>query len=213
VKGLLGIGFALLAASALAQAPADAPAQGRPRGGADAGPNRVRQQRPFLLGTDPPGKLRKADPQPDAGPAAQQDAGPDELHRSLQALQARVDALERDRAQQQQNAQQQLDELVRQVQELRAQIADAEARKQAAEQQQAGQQERVQTAVDSLYQAQQRLAGGNSSIEAELDQAQAAFSGQAQRDVQAARMALQNRDLSAARAYLASAIANARQGR
>ena len=107
--------------------------------------------------------------------------------------------VERERAQSQQQSQQ-LEQLTREMQALRQQVADAEARRAAAEQQQAARREQVQSAIDGLYSAQQRLASGSAGIEAELAQAQAVLSGQAQRDLQAARIALQNRDLSAARA-------------
>jgi hypothetical protein len=175
------------------------------RGRADAG------EKPILLGTDPPGRLRPQGPAPDAGTPAP-DAGPDEVHRELQQLRARLDALEQERARAQESAQQ-LQQLTQEVQGLRQQIADAETQRNAAEQQRETRQVSVQSAVDSLYLAQQRLAGGNYGIEAELNQAQSTFTGQAQRDIQAARIALQNRDLIGARAWLASAISNAQAGR
>jgi len=183
-------------------------AQSRPasrgaRGKADAG------DRPILLGTDPPGKLRPNPPAPDGGVVVQRDAGPDQVQQEMQQLRARIEALEQERAQTRQNAQK-LDQL---VQQLRQQVADAEARRQASEEQQQAQRASVQIAVDALYAAQQRLAGGNYAIETELDQAQRSFTGQAQRDVQAARAALQNRDLAAARALLSAAISDAQAGR
>ena len=174
------------------------------RGRADAGP--------VLLGTDPPGRLRPDPTTADAGTTAQRDGGSDDLHRELQQLRARLEALEQERAQAQQNAQQ-LQQLVQEMQQLRQQIADAEAQRQAAEQEREGRRASVQSAVDALYTAQQRLAGGNSSIEAELDKAQSTFTGQAQRDIEAARAALRNRDLSAARALLSAAISDAQAGR
>jgi hypothetical protein len=200
---LLGIVPAFLAALLLAQTRSSSrPARGR----ADAG------ERPILLGTDPPGRLRPSPPGPDGGAPAERDAGPDEVHRELQQLRARLEALEQDRFRSQQTAQQ-LQQLTQDVQALRQQIADAEAQRQAAEQQRETRRVEVQSAVDSLYAAQQRLAGGNSAIERELELAQGAFTGQAQRDIQAARTALQNRDLAAARALLTSAISNAQAGR
>ena len=99
------------------------------------------------------------------------------------------------------------------MQQLRQQLADAEARRQAEEQQRAGRQQQMQSAIDTLVQAQSALAGGSSDIAGALDQAASTFTGQAQRDVQAARTALQNRDLSAARAYLSAAISDAQQGK
>ena len=187
-------------------------AQGRPaprpgRGQADAG-----SERPILLGTDPPGKLRPSPPTADAGVAGPHDARLDTVLQEVQQLRARIDTLERERVQAQQNAQK-LDQVVQELQQLRQQVADAEARRQASEDQQQAQRASVQSAVDALYAAQQRLAGGNYSIEAELDQAQTSFTGQAQRDIQAARAALRNRDLAQARALLAAAISDAQAGR
>jgi len=176
------------------------------RGQADAG------DRPILLGTDPPGKLRPPPPTPDGGATSERDAGVDAIQQEMRQLRARIDALEQERAQAQQNAQK-LDQLVQELQQLRQQVADAETRRQAAEEQQQAQRASVQSAVDALYVAQQRLAGGNYSIETELDQAQSSFTGQAQRDIQAARAALRNRDLSAARALLSAAISDAQAGR
>jgi hypothetical protein len=134
------------------------------------------------------------------------------VHRELQQLRARLDALELERTQNQQSAQQ-LQQLAQEVQSLRQQVADAEAQRAAAEQQREANRARVQTAVEALYVAQERLAGGNSAIEDALDQAQATFTGQAQRDIQAARAALRNRDLSTARALLSAAISDAQVGR
>ena len=166
--GTIPVLFALLLAQGR-------PASRRARGQSDAG------DRPILLGTDPPGKLRPNPPSADGGGVSQRDAGPDPVQQELQ--------------------------------QLRQQVADAEARRQAIEEQQQAQRASVQTAVDALYAAQQRLAGGNYAIETELDQAQRSFTGQAQRDVQAARAALRNRDLAAARALLSAAISDAQAGR
>ena len=195
---LLGLLPPVLLAFLLGQA---RPPSRAPRGRADAGP--------VLLGTDPPGRLRPTPPSPDAGTTAQHDGGVDDVHRELQQLRARLEALEQERAQAQQNAQQ----LVQEVQQLRQRIADAEAQRQVAEQERETRRASVQSAVDALYTAQQRLAGGNGSIETELEQAQSAFTGQAQRDIEAARAALRNRDLSAARALLSAAISDAQAGR
>lgn len=194
------------AAAALAQA--DGGTRRRPgRRAADAG---VTRQKPVLLGTDPPGKLRPPDPASDAG-VASADAGPDEVHRELQQLRARVDMLERERAQSQQSAQQ-LQQINQELQQLRQQMADAEAQRQAEVEQAQSRRATVQSAVDALYGAQAQLAGGSYDIEAQLSRAESTFSGDAQRNVRLARMAVQNRDLSAARAYLSAAIAAAQQG-
>lgn len=204
---ILAIVGCAAAAAALAQVDGGTPRRSRRR--ADAGVSA--SDRPILLGTDPPGRLRPSPPSPDAG-IAQHDGGPDSVHRELQQLRARVDALEQERARNQQTAEQ-LQQITQELQQLRQQIADAEAQRQAAEQQQQSRRAAVQSAVDALYAAQTQLAGGNAAIEQQLAQAEAAFSGQAQRDLQYARTALQNRDLAAARAYLSAAISDAQQGR
>jgi predicted component of type VI protein secretion system len=207
VKRVLFAAVAGLAAAALAQA--DGGQRRRPaRRRADAG---VSRQKPVLLGTDPPGKLRPLEPSADGG-VALADAGPDEVHRELQQLRARVDQLERERAQSQQSAQQ-LQQITQELQELRRQVADAEAQRQAEAEQAQARRASTQSAVDGLYAAQAQLAGGGYDVEAQLSRAESAFSGDAQRNVRLARTALQNRDLSAARAYLAAAIAAAQQGR
>jgi chromosome segregation ATPase len=185
-------------------------AQARPpsrgtRGQADGG------EHPILLGTDPPGKLRPTPPS-DGGTVAERDAGVDTIHHEVLQLRARIDALEKERAQTQENAQK-LEQVVQELQQLRQQVADAEARRQAIDEEQQARRTSVQTGVNALYTAQQQLAGGSYAIEAQLDRAQTSFTGQAQRDVQAAREALRNRDLSAARALLSAAISDAQAGR
>jgi hypothetical protein len=106
-----------------------------------------------------------------------------------------------------------LQQLATEMQQVRQQLADAEARRVAEEQQREARRANVQGAVDALVAAQQRLMAGDSSIGAELDRAQATFTGQAQRDVQEARAALENRDLARARALLNAAIFDAQAGR
>jgi len=181
------------------------PAARPKRGRADAGARADAGERPLLLGTDPPGRLRPTPAPPDGGASVERDAGPDDVQRELQQLRARLDALEQERAHAQQVSQQ-LQQLTLEVQQIRQQIADAEARRQLEEQQREEREGVVQSGLDAVYGAQQRLAAGDWSIEAELSRAQAAFTGQAQRDVEAARMAVQNRDLARARALLSAAI-------
>jgi TolA-binding protein len=203
--------LALSVAAALAQGTSS---RGRPaHGAADGGPPRVRTPGPILLGTDPPGKLRRATAPSDAGAPVPHIAPPEDVQREMQQLKARVDALERERTQLAQQQSQQLEEVVRQLRDLRAQIADGEQRRQTAAQQKETQYEQLQAGVSALQQAQDMLAGGDYSVEGQLGQALAAFPPQAQRDVETARIALRNRDLSAARAYLSAAIAHAQQGR
>lgn len=184
--------------------------EGRRAPRADAGPPKPRPPGPVLLGTDPPGRLR-AFGSPDGGVVAQSDAG-DELRREVQELRARITALEAERAQHQQQSQQ-LTDVVRQLQEIRGQLAGSEQRKVAEEEQQKAQYQELQSGVTALQQAQSRLAEGDYTVEAQLEQAQSSFPPQAQKDIAAARGALQNRDLSAARFYLTAAIAHAQQGR
>lgn len=181
----------------------------RSRKAPDAGV--AQRDRPILLGTDPPGRLRPAGSAPDGG-VAQRDAGPDETHREIQQLRARIDALEQERGRNQQTAEQ-LQDISQQLQALRQQVADAEAQRRAAEQQEQSRRAAVQSGINALYDAQSMLSGGNSSIDAQLSQAESAFSGQAQRDLSLARGALQNRDLAAARVYLNAAILDAQMGR
>ena len=188
------------------------PAARPKRGRADAGARADAGERPLLLGTDPPGRLRPTPAPPDGGASVERDAGPDDVQRELQQLRARLDALEQERAHAQQVSQQ-LQQLTLEVQQIRQQIADAEARRQLEEQQREEREGVVQSGLDAVYGAQQRLAAGDWSIEAELSRAQAAFTGQAQRDVEAARMAVQNRDLARARALLNAAILHAQAGR
>jgi len=163
-----------------------------------------------LLGIDPPGRLRPSSP--NDGGAAPLDAGPDEVHQQLQALQSRVYQLERERAQSQEQAQL-LQQLVGEMRDLRQQLAEAENRQRAAEQERAARQAQMQSAMSSLQAAQERLRTGDYAVLDELDQASSVFSGAARRDIEYARTALQNRDLAAARAHLSAAISHAAQER
>ena len=103
---LFGIAPAVVIALALAQVRAPARTG---RGKADAG------DRPVLLGTDPPGRLRPASA--DAGTdGGTRDAGPDEVHRELERLRTRLDALEQDRVRAAEQTAQQLQQLSAEVQ-------------------------------------------------------------------------------------------------
>ena len=212
----------LLAALLLAQAGQGAPrrkARGQADGGAgSAGDGRSAKARstgggPVLLGTDPPGSIKRTAAGGDGGTEVSRlDAGPTAAQRELADLRARVDALEQQLRAQQEQAQD-LRQIAGEVRQLRAEIADTEARRQATQEQQAEDRSQRASAMAALNQAQSALAGGSSDIAFALDQAEAAFGGQARRDVQAARLALQNRDLSLARAYLNAAILDAQQER
>lgn len=186
--------------------------QGRSgHGTADGGVSRVRTPGPIFLGTDPPGKLRPQRAESDGGTPVPRIAAPDDVQRELQQLRTRVDALERERGQLQQQSQQ-LGEVMRQVEDLRRQLAEGEQRKQTALQKERAQQEQRQSGLSALRQAQAALAGGDSAVEDQLAQAQASLPPQAQDDLEAARTALRNRDLSAARAWLSAAIQHGQQG-
>src|SRR3954469_25915950 len=201
--------IALGVAAALAQT--GSPQARTARGAADAGTKRARKDGPVYLGTDPPGRLR---PEPaDAGIAQAVDAGPTPLQLEVQQLRARVDALERERSQAQQQQSQQLDEITRQLQQLRGELADTDSRRQASEQQQVARRQALDSGVSALHQAQDLLAGGNASVENQLSQAEASFPQEARRNIAYAREALRNGDLSAARSYLSTAIVDAQQGR
>ncbi len=207
---LAALAVALCVAAALADGPPRP--QGRSgRGAADGGTARVRTPGPYLLGTDPPGKLRPQRAEADAGTPVPRIAASEEVQRELQQLRGRVEALEQGRAQLQQQSQQ-LGEVMRQLQVLRAQLAEGEQKQAAAQKREQAQREQRESGVSALRQAQAALAGGDSAVEDQLALAQATFPPQAQRDIDGARTALRNRDLSAARAWLDSAIAHAQQG-
>lgn len=201
MRALAASAVGLAVASLLGLAPAGRRApRGRPDGG------------PILLGTDPPGKLRPEPPERDGGAVARLDAGVDATRAEVQQLRARVDMLERQQAVLQQQAQQ-LSEIARELQQIRSELSNAEQRRQSEEQAQAARRDQLQSGLNAIYQAQSMLAGGNSAIEDQIEEAQGGFPPQARRDLDAARTALQNRDLSAARAYLSAAIADAQQGK
>lgn len=202
----LGLVFLLAQASGAARKRTKA----RADGGTDGGP--------VLLGPDPPGRLRPDPPGRRDGGIALPDGGGSDggahatQSQQIEELRARIAALE----QQASASQQQAQEMVRmnqQIQALRQQLADADARRQDEERQAQRRKQSTQAAIESLTAAQNQLAIGNSGIEDALSQAQSAFTGQAQRDIEAARTALQNSDLAAARAMLSAAIVDAQQGR
>jgi hypothetical protein len=208
LAALLSLSVALL----LAQTSSGA--RRRSRGRSDAGPDAG----PLYLGPDKPGQLKPDPPAahdggtrvPPVDAGLVSDAGT--MQSQLQDLRARITLLEQQLAASQQQVQQ-LAAMNDQLQALRSQLAASDSAKQQQQEQQQVRQEAVQSAIISLGAAQQRLATGDSSIGDALDQAQASFTGQAQRDVQIAREALRNGDLSQARAYLNAAVSDAQQGR
>src|SRR5205085_7748323 len=121
-----------------------------------------------ILGTDPPGRLRPAAAAATDGGVAQADAGPDATQRQIQELRARVDLLERQLAQSQQQGQQ-LQQISAELQQLRQQVANAESQRQAAEQQRESRRQQVQSSVDALYQAQPALPCGSCDIDGPVD--------------------------------------------
>jgi hypothetical protein len=210
LAALLSLSVAVLFAQA------SSGARKRSRGRADAGPSDggTADARPVLLGPDPPGRLRADPPGRDGGvpaipPPGGSDAGTTQAQ--ILELRARISTLEQQAAASQQQTQQ-MAAMNDQLQALRDQLAAADAQRQQQQQDTLARQQAVQSAVSSLVSAQQQLAGGDAAIGDALNQAQSAFTGQAQRDVQAAQVALRNGDLAAARAYLSSAVSNAQQG-
>ena len=194
--GLLGL---------LLFAQAGAPGPRRSLGRADGG------SRPILLGPDPQGRLRHSDGGSSASSDAA-DAGPSSLAVEVQALRARVQALEGDRAQAQRQSEQ-LDQLAQELRALRAELRQGEAGRQQQAQAQQVRGQQVQQSVNGLAAAQQALASGNENIGDALDAAEATLTGPARGSIAAARDALRNRDLSAARAFLAQAVAQAQSER
>jgi hypothetical protein len=209
LAGLLSLSLALL----FAQGSSGARKRSRPRpdaGSDDGGPVYLGPDRPGMLKPDPPGardggvpaRINDAGASADAGTQAQQ----------ILELRARIATLEQQAALSQQQTQQ-MEAMNEQLQALRSQLADEANQRQQQQQNAQARRQAVQSAVDTLSAAQQQLSTGDAAIGNALDQAQSTFTGQAQRDIQAAREALRNGDLTAARYALSSAIANAQQGR
>ena len=153
-----------------------------------------------------------------AGDGGSDDAGPSAsdalqaVRRQLTELQSRTATLEYE-AQRNRNQERLLQQLSDQVAGLRQQIAQGQQQQADTQQQAATQREDTERAVSSLSGIQGSLAGGNLDVDAALAEAQGLLPPQAQRDLQAAREAVRNRDLYNARAHVAQAIANAQQGR
>ncbi|HEX4386351.1 MAG TPA: hypothetical protein VH083_25525 [Myxococcales bacterium] len=206
LAALLSLSVALL----LAQSSSGARKRSRAR--ADAGTDGG----PLYLGPDRPGQLKPDPPARDGGPRVPAvDGIPDGgslAQLQMQELRMRISLLEQQLAASQQQVQQ-MQTLNEQLQALRSQMASAEQSRQEQQDAQAARQQAVQSAITNLGYAQQKLSIGDPSISDVLDQAQSSFTGQAQRDVQAARDALRNGDMSQARAYLSAAVSDAQAGR
>jgi hypothetical protein len=173
---------------------------------------RTRERAPHVLG-DPPGKIHisSGETGADAGPPADNRARQiEKLDQQVNELRNRTAALEAQLSRSQEQGAQ-LQRLNDQMGELRALLTSEAQRRAEAEQAQTAQRQQVQDAISSLLSAQQLLAVGSSDVSAALNQAEATFEGDARRDVAAARQALQNRDLSAARYYLGAAVSHAQQ--
>jgi hypothetical protein len=206
LAALLSLSVALLVAQT--SSGARKRSRGRPDAGdADGGPLYLGPDRPGSLKPDPPAghdagvPARVPDASADGGTQAQQ----------IQEMRARIATLEQQAAASQQQAAQ-MATVNDQLQALREQLGAADAARQQQQQQTQARQEAVQSAIGSLGAAQNQLMSGDTSIGNALDQAQSSFTGQAQRDIQAAREALRNGDLTAARYHLSNAISNAQQG-
>jgi len=190
-------------------------ARKRSRGPPDAGDG---DAGPLYLGPDRPGSLKPDPPAARDGgvPARVLDAGSSvdggTQAQQIQEMRARIATLEQQAAAAQQQAQQ-MSAINDQLQALREQLGAADAARQKQQQDAQARQEAVRSVIASLGVAQQQLSSGDGSVGAALDQAQSTLTGQAQRDVQAAREALRNGDVYAARGYLAAAVSDAQQGR
>jgi len=148
---------------------------------------------------------------PDAG-AREPSLSVQQLQREVADLRARTGLLEQQIAVNQQQTEV-LQQMSQQLADLRRQMAGAEDRRDEAQQKGARQKQVSEEAIAGLVSAQKVLAGGNYDVSEALDAAELALTPQAQRDLGAARYAIQNRDLSAARNYLQAAISDAQAGR
>ena len=214
---LVAAAVSALAAASLAAAPRkSAPASG---GGADGGTRSTRAAKlrappkPTILG-DPPGTLsnwREAQKEgPDGG--HEPSASVQELQREIADLRTRTGTLEKQIAATQQQTEV-LQQMSQQLADLRGQMAGAEDRRDEAQQRTLLQRQQSEDAIAGLVSAQSVLAGGGSDVSFAIDAADQSLTPQARRDLGAARSAIQNHDLSAARTYLQSAIADAQAGR
>ena len=135
-----------------------------------------------------------------------------ELRRDVSTLKTRTQALERD-SQRARDQDQLLQRLSDQVQSLRQELAQDKAQdkaqKQAREDEQAARRDETQQAMTGLAQVQNAMAGGSADVDRALVSLRSSLPPAAQRDVDAAREALRNRDLAAARALVAQAMMDA----
>ena len=138
----------------------------------------------------------------------------DKVRKEIAELKARTAELER----QQQSAKSEsangkLDALIRQVDELKAQLTrlnEVEARRADKEESAATQRSETAAASSNLSSVLGTLASGNTAgVEPSLRYAESVFTGNAQRNVQLARAALAQGDVSMARQYLLLAISEA----
>lgn len=149
---------------------------------------------------------------PDGGvPAAPKPARP--ATGEVEALKKRVTELEARTAELERQAKQ-VDALSKKLDQATDDLAalkrDADERKQA-EQQAAERKQRFEDVARGLSVADEQLSSGNTNIEASLRAAEATYSGPALELVRAARQALANGDVAAARKYLALAVYEAQQ--
>ncbi len=107
-----------------------------------------------------------------------------------------------------------VEKVSKQVAAIRSDLADAEQRKADAKNQLDTRRAETTQAINSLNWATQQLStGSTTNVGDALKLAEAAFTGLALKDVQNARLALQNGDLSAARQWLSLAMAEASNAR
>lgn len=137
----------------------------------------------------------------------------DRLRKDVSDLKLRTSELERAQQQKGDGLAAQVEKLNGQVEELKAQLArvtEAEARRGDAEQAVVNQKSATVSASASVNSVLGVLASGNTSnIEPSLRYAESVFTGNAQRNVQLARAAIAQGDLSSARQYLLLALSEA----
>jgi len=167
-------------------------------------------------GVDYVGNGRISTVAPDAGASADNGAGndaggrqttssadTDELRRRISTLEQRVAAASDQR--------QELERLNQQIADLKQQLTQMEAQRVTAQeqvQQQAVESRtKTQQAVSTLQAAQQALTNGNGDVAGTLSSVAPSLPPAAQRELAAAQEALGSKDLYAARAHIAAAIA------
>ncbi len=146
-----------------------------------------------------------------AAKAAAQQAELDQMREQVTALRERTAVLE-DRLARVDGVTTQLGQLIRQVEGLRADVADAASSREDERHQAQQHAADVHDAINGLMWAESQLSTGTTDIGSQLDRAQGVLTTpQAAFDLQSARAALANKDLLNARLYLYQAIVDSQQ--